>query len=265
MGSDEEGRDLLSLIVFGARNTLWFVLLIVLLRYAVAIPLALVSTMGKGNPLNWMISKWSQVLSYLPVLVVAIIYLHLPFVLLSEQRLSWAIAGLALIEVGRLGLLFQEQIRSLSKKDYVESGIMIGNTKGGLLARYYWPAVRPALIVNFIQDIGKVVLLRGQLGFLQIYLEQSHVTTDFGTSLLLNESIALPQLLGENKSYIFIHASIPLTITVAISLIILTFYWLGEGLRKYYEDRNFSLGRRKRKWPWLRMMRQRKGENVSWR
>ncbi|HLS07346.1 MAG TPA: peptide ABC transporter permease, partial [Bacillota bacterium] len=39
-GSDHQGRDLLSLIIIGAKETLLIVLFITVLRYLVAIPLA---------------------------------------------------------------------------------------------------------------------------------------------------------------------------------------------------------------------------------
>lgn len=244
LGSDDKGRDLLSLIVLGMRDTLWVLLLIVLLRYAVAIPLAAFASIGERNPFGWLITKWNNMLSYLPVLVIAILYLNIPFVYFSEERKILAIVGLALIEVGRLSHLFQEEILDLSKQEYVKSGIVVGNSGWGLFRRYYWPALRPHLFVNFMQDMGKVMLLLGQLGFLGIYLEHIEITLDFGIGIIANESIALPQLLGENKKLIITNFFIPFAIAAAITWIVLTFYWLGEGLRKYYQLRNHSIGRK---------------------
>ncbi len=261
-GSDKDGRDLLSLIVIGTRNTMWTVLLIVLLRYTVAIPLTLIASLGSRNPISWFITKWSDSFSFLPTLFIAIVYLHLPFVHESEERFLWGIFGLALIEIGRLSQFFQEQITALSKKEYVESGIMIGNTKMGLLFRYYWPALRPYLIVNFMQDIGKVMLLLGPLGFLQIFLVEGFIVVSYATTYLNYELINLPELLGYNKWHIITHPFLPLTIGFAISFIILTFYWLGEGLRKYYEERNSSF-RRSRSSVWKGMILVRKGEDVT--
>lgn len=247
LGSDDKGRDLLSLIVIGMRETLWVVLLIVLLRYGVAIPLTAFSTMGHRNLLRWLIEKWNQVLSFLPVLVIAILYLNLPFVIFTENRIVWAIGGLALIEAGRLSQLFQEQILSLSNQEYVKSGIVVGNSGWGLFVRYYWRALRSHLMVNFIQDMGKTMLLLGQLGFLGIYLEQTFFTYDMGIAMLKNDSVTLPQLLGENKKLIITNFFIPFVISAAITWVVLTFYWLGEGLRKFFDQRSSSLGSSKGK------------------
>jgi len=79
LGSDKEGRDLLSIIVVGARETLGLILAVAVLRYVIAILLAVLSVNKKG-PFHWILQGWNQIFSALPVIFSAIILLSLPII-----------------------------------------------------------------------------------------------------------------------------------------------------------------------------------------
>src|SRR5690625_6975060 len=71
LGSDHQGRDLLSLIIIGAKETLLIVLLITVLRYLIAIPL---SFLAHKNILgaNFVVKSLNTFFSYVPTVIIVI-------------------------------------------------------------------------------------------------------------------------------------------------------------------------------------------------
>jgi peptide/nickel transport system permease protein len=255
LGTDDNGRDLLSLIVVGAKETLLVVCIIALLRYVIAIPLGIIASKSSGV-IHWILYKWNQVFSTIPTLFAAILLIKLPFFVMAEYRTLWIILILALLEVGRVSHIFQQEVQSLSKQAFVESGYMIGNTKLGIYRRYYLPYLIPQVIVNFVLDLGKVMLLLGQLGFLSIFISQTFITYDLGIGQLINQSTAWPQLLSESYVHIRNHFWIPFWPSFAIAFTVVTFNLFGEGLRQFYEDRSTSRYNRKLEEKVMRQIKQ---------
>jgi peptide/nickel transport system permease protein len=235
LGSDLEGRDLLSLLVMGTRDTMGLVVLIVLLRYGLALPLAVLAV--PGSVLQRFVRFWSQGFTFLPVLFIAIIYMNLPFLYLSDHRLWWVIIGLAALEAGRVSLLFQEQMHMLARSEFVTAGIMIGHSPWGLFRRYYLPPLLPQLCIQFTLDMGRVMLLLGSLGLLGIYVEQSLVGIDRGVAQMVSQSAAWPILLADVRGLIRSEPYLPYMICSMIAFAVLTFNLLGEGLRNHFEAR----------------------------
>jgi peptide/nickel transport system permease protein len=233
LGSDREGRDLLSLIVMGTKDTLVIIFSITLLRYIVAVPLALLASKNTG-PVSWLIKWWNQVFSCLPVIFSAIILMNLPFLVLSDNRFLWCVVILAFIEVGRVSYILQQQAHTLSKAPFVEAGITMGVSPFGIYSKYYIPNLLPDIIVNFFIDLGRVTLLIGQLAIFSIFITQEFVQLNYGTGEIVNTNINWTTLLGNPRTDVLKAVWIPLFPALAITFTILTFNILGEGLRQHF-------------------------------
>jgi peptide/nickel transport system permease protein len=197
-GSDKEGRDLLSVIVVGARETIGLIIAIALLRYAIAIVLALFSVSKKG-PVNWILQGWNQIFSALPVIFSAIILLSLPIFVFHEHRFFWAVVILAAVEAGRAGTVLQNQFFAIKNTPYVEAGITVGVSSCTLFTRYYLPNALPELVVQFFLDLGRIALLIGQLGLFSIFITQEFVQLSYGSGIIENTSYNWATLLGQAR------------------------------------------------------------------
>lgn len=232
-GTDTKGRDLLSLIVLGTKDTLIIVFLITIIRYAVAIPLALASINQKG-PIFWLLTSWNSLFSALPTIFSAVLLMNIPIVIFAENRVFIVIIILALIEVGRVGYLLQQEGRMISNELYVKAGITIGNSQLGLYSRYYLPALLPSIFTNFFIDLGKVLLLIGQLGIFSIFIEQSWIQLAAISGEIQNSSINWASILGEARGTIRRAPWITFFPALAITFTIMSFFFIGEGLRAYF-------------------------------
>lgn len=72
LGTDNDGRDLLSLLIIGTKDTLRYIFLITIIRYLVAIPLAFLAAPKKG--LAYMVAgTWNSLFSSIPTIFAAIL------------------------------------------------------------------------------------------------------------------------------------------------------------------------------------------------
>ena len=233
LGSDHEGRNLLSLILMGTRDTLLLILLITSIRYAVGITLGTIASF-RGRVVSNVLNVWDQIFSSMPIIFVAILFLTLPMFIFTEHRFWIAVVSIALVEVGRVGVTVRDQLVNIKKQPYVEAGKMVGMSPFALAIHHYWPNVLPNMLVNFCFDIGRVTLIIGQLGIFSVFITQEFIMMNTGFGQLVNTSYNWSTILGEARKDIYTAVWIPAAAATAIMFVILTFNILGEGLRKHF-------------------------------
>ncbi|SMG35882.1 peptide/nickel transport system permease protein [Paenibacillus aquistagni] len=242
LGSDKNGVDLFSKIVMGTKETLLIVLGITTLRYMIAVPLGLLARRQKGLG-HVIVQGWNQIFSFIPTILAAVLLLSIPPIQNAEHRLLIAIVVLAVIEVGRVAQVTAERAHQVGKEEYIEAGTALGLSSRRMARSYYLPALAPEVIVGFCIDLGKVMLLIGQLGILQIFLQHVWVEVHFFTPKYLNTSLNWSALLAEHRrevlsskfGFIFYPAAF-------IAFSILAFNLLGEGLRRRMKQKYHTTG-----------------------
>jgi peptide/nickel transport system permease protein len=244
LGSDRQGRDMLSLLVMGASKTLFFVLIVSVVRFVIAIPLAMLASRGSGFFFH-VVKGWSNLFSIFPALFIAILLINNPLVVAAEYRTLWVILIISLIEVGRVSMIFQQQFNQLLHSSVVESGRMVGNNDLGIYRKYILPFVLPQISVNFALDIGRVILIVAQLCLFSIFFDQMFMRDDVGKYIRYNLSLDWFYVLSDTRFYIRTHPWVPFWPAIAISLAIIMFNLLGEGLRQWFENRHTSKYNRK--------------------
>lgn len=233
LGSDRDGRDLLSLLIVGAKETFILIFLIVIIRYILAIPLGLLGMKNKGA-ISWINKWWNQVFSSFPVIFTTALALTLPFLLFHEHRYYWTIVIIALIEVGRVSFIIQQEAYALSKKPFIEAGITIGLNPIKMMKSNYLPNLFPSIVVNFFIDAGRVAMLIGQLAIINVFISQDLVQLGHGYSEFVNTSINWATLIREARKDVITAFWIPFFPMLAIVISTLTFNILGEGIRQHF-------------------------------
>ncbi|MFT4416417.1 ABC transporter permease [Fredinandcohnia humi] len=233
-GSDQQGRDLLSALIVGAKDTLLIILAIAIVRYIVAIPLGLLASRKTGF-FTWLLSAWNRIFSSVPTIFSAMLFLSIPVLVLDEDRLFWSIVILSLIEVGKVGYVIQEETRLVAKKPFVEAGVTVGIHPIRQLTHHILPNIFPTVVVSFFIDIGRTALLVGQMGIFAIFITQTFVQGGAFAAQMENTSLNWMTLLGQARKDMLHAMWIPFYTCLAITFTIFTFTILGEGLRRYYD------------------------------
>lgn len=194
-GTDHEGRDLLSMLILGAKETLLLVVSITIIRYLMAIPFAFLAH-KKILGVNFFINCLNKFFSYIPTVIIVIMFALLPPLLFTPLRPVWLLLIIAFVEVGRASATLKDDFSTLALKPYMESGIVVGAGPIRMLHYYYLRFLYRKLLVYMISDLGKVMFLLGQLGFIGIFISQTLVHVDIFEFEIQNLSLAWPMLLA---------------------------------------------------------------------
>lgn len=233
LGSDHEGRNMVSLLVMGAKDTLILIFLITSIRYIAGIVLGAIASFG-GRMISSVLNVWDQIFSSMPVILFAILAFNLPLLIYAENRFWIVIFSIALVEVGRVGVTIRDQLIHVKSKPYIEAARTTGLTNFGLAKNHFLPILLPTMLVNFCFDIGRVALIIGQLGIFSIFITMEFVEVQAGLYQISNTSFNWPTILGDARKDIYTAVWIPAAAAFAIMYVILTFNILGEGLRRHF-------------------------------
>lgn len=240
LGSDRDGRDMLSLIILGTKETLLFVVLITMIRYLVAIPLSYLAH-KKVLGSHFIVNCLNSFFSYVPTIMIVVMIAILPPLLFTESRPYWLIFIIAMVEVGRVADTLKGDFDALASKEFMLSAKAIGATNFRILRTYYLPFVYGKIIVYVISDLGKVMFLLGQLGFLSIFTVQEFIQTDIASFEIRNHSMSWPMLLEE--AFMDIRGPIWISFwpVFAMTVTIFTFHMIAQGLQQLFKRKGAML------------------------
>lgn len=234
LGSDKKGVDNLSKLVVGAKETIYIIVTIGIIRYLIGVPLGLLARKKKGTA-HVIVTLMNQVFSYLPPIFSVLMLLAFPVLLFSSSRLYWALFILALVEAGRVAVTVQAKAGRISKELYVEAGTALGLSSRRMVRKYYVPAMLPELIVSFCTDLGKVTLLLGQLAVLNIFLDQKWMEVNYYVWQFVNTQFNWATLISNHRTEIYLGKfAFVFYPAFAMMFAIFTFNMLGEGFRRKF-------------------------------
>ena len=227
LGSDAQGRDLLSRLLHGVRPTMILLTLAALIRLALGAVIGMAAGWSKGRAGRLLEGLIAAAL-IVPTVIVALavitavgIQKGLPAFLLGLCATGWA-------DTARV---VSEQTRGLRGKPFVEAARAMGGTGGENVVRHILRHVAPTLAMLLAFEAGSTLMAIAVLGFLGYYLGGAFYieVSDFSQRAISG----LPEL-GQMLSaswQIFKPFATVVTGTVIFAAI-LGFNLVGEGLRR---------------------------------
>jgi len=233
LGSDQWGRDVLSLLLYGARNTLVACLFVTMARLLLGFGLGAVAGWRSGGLADRLIMGMVEILSSLPMLLTGMILI---LALDIRRGLSAFLIALCLVGWGEIAQYIRSEFVSLREKPFVEGARVIGLTEGGIIVRHILPNVLPALVVLTLLEMGAVLMILGELGFVGVFIGGGAQTEGFGGTVAIADVPEWGAMLAGARAYIRTSPWMVFWPAMAFFVAVLGFNLTGEGLRRIVRE-----------------------------
>ena len=180
-GTDQIGRDILSRLIYGARNTMGIALLTTLLSFLIGGTLGLVAAIDRGL-VDQVLGRAMDVLMAIPSLIFALMLLSI-----FGSTVTSLIIIIAVLDSTRVFRLTRSVAVGVVVMDYVEVARLRGEGLGWVMRREILPNVMPPLIAEFGLRFCFVFLTIAALSFLGLGIQPP--TADWGSMVRENANL----------------------------------------------------------------------------
>ncbi|MCM3658070.1 ABC transporter permease [Agromyces mediolanus] len=216
LGTDELGRDILALTVAGAASALVGPVCVAVGSMLLGILLGTLAGYERG-PLDFVISRWTDLLLALPVLLAAIV-------------VSGVFGGGYWTTVALLVLLFSPSdirivragVLEQSARPYIEAAQMLSLSRWRVMFRHILPNVSSLVITNAMLNVAFALVAFSSLSFLGVGVPPG--TADWGRQLTDSRAIMF-----DNPAAVIVPAVLIIAVACAVNLV---GDWLGQRLTR---------------------------------
>jgi peptide/nickel transport system permease protein len=217
LGTDENGRDLLSRIIVGARTSMIVAIASVTIATILGVGFGLVGGYF-GGIWEFATMRSVDVLLVFPPILLAISVVA--FLGPSTRNLILVIGLLYMTRFARIAFGSVVQVKS---REYVEAAKVIGAGDARILGKYILPNILAPIFVQVSLSLGFAILLESGLSFLGL-----------GTP---PPNPSWGNMIGAARGYLQQNAWFVFWPSLIISIAILSFNTLGDGLRDSLDPR----------------------------
>jgi len=210
-GTDSYGRDMLTRIFYGARVSLLIGLVPSLIAIVIGATLGLISGYFGGR-IDFLIMRLADIVLSFPSILLAMVIMYT----LGASLMNLFIA-LSVINWGVTARTVRAQTLSLREKEFVEAARSVGVSPWVIMFKHILPNCIPTLLVILTLDIPDAVLSESTLSFLGVGAQPPEASWGL--------------MISENKKFLFTQPWVALAPGVAILLLVISFNFLGDGLR----------------------------------
>ena len=217
-GTDEQGRDIFSRIIDGTRVSLSVGL------QAVSFALILGTIFGaiagyKGGKIDTIIMRLMDIMMSIPDILLAITLMAA-----LGRGIDKAVIAIGLVTIPEYARIVRGSIMSIKDSEYVQAAKVIGNNDFTIIFKHILPNVLSPIIVRATLGISSAILNTAALGFLGLGVQPPYA--EWG------------DMLGRARSFIFEAPYMLIFPGIAITITVLAFNLLGDGLRDAFDPKS---------------------------
>jgi peptide/nickel transport system permease protein len=211
LGTDDQGRDIFSRLVYGSRLTLLVVVLVAIISAPVGLIVGTVSGYA-GGWVDATLMRITDIFLAFPKLVLA-----LAFVAALGPGIQNAIIAIAITSWPPYARIARAETLTVRRSDYISAVKLMGASPLRIIVRHVMPLCISSLIVRVTLDMAGIILTAAGLGFLGLGAQPP--LPEWGAMIASGRRFILDQ---------WWVAAMP---GIAILVVSLGFNLLGDGLR----------------------------------
>jgi len=210
-GTDDQGRDIASRLIFGSRITLQVVLLVAVL--AAPVGLLVGTTAGyAGGWLDMVLMRVTDIFLAFPRLILA-----LAFVAALGPGIGNAVIAIAITSWPPYARIARAETLTIRQADYISAVRLLGAGPVRIVLRHILPLCLSSVIVRLTLDMAGIILTAAGLGFLGLGAQPP--APEWGA------------MIAGGRAYVLDQWWVAAAPGAAIFIVSLGFNLLGDGLR----------------------------------
>ncbi|MFC0469208.1 nickel ABC transporter permease subunit NikC [Halalkalibacter kiskunsagensis] len=214
LGTDQLGRCTFSRILYGARISIGFALLIFISALSLGLIIGIISGY-KGGWVDQLLMRIGDGLMAIPSLLFV-----LGFVGIWGAGLKQVILGLILVQWVYYARVIRGMVLILKEQNYITAAKISGSSTWSIIKTHIVPNVLPSIAVMGTLEMGWAIMNLSSMSFLGLGVQPP--TPEWGA------------MIHEGKSYIRTNPSLMLYPGLMIMLVVVTFNLLGESLSERF-------------------------------
>jgi oligopeptide transport system permease protein len=216
-GTDLNGRDMLSRMIYGARVSMSVALVCQLAIILIAVPIGAIAGYYSGkvdNVLMRIVDLFYAIPSLLlAILIMSVLGRGLENLFLAIVLTSWV----------TLARLTRGQMLSIREKEYVKAARTAGAGAFRIITRHMLPNALTPIVVTITFGIPQIIFSEAALSFIGVGINPP--TPSWG------------QMVGQHQQYLRAEPYLAIVPALAIAFTMLVFTFLGDGIRDALDPR----------------------------
>lgn len=211
LGTDGNGRDILSRLIYGSRTALVAATLPVLIASVIGLAMGLVAGFF-GGWVDTVLMRIADVLFAFPAILLAI-----AIVAALGPSLVNAMVALAIVFIPAFARLARSLVLTLREREFVQAARASGATSGAVLSRHILANALSPIIVFATLQTGQMIIFAAALSFLGLGVPPG--TPDWG------------KMANDGRDSMLVAPWVTTLPGIAILILSMGFNLLGDGLR----------------------------------